>query len=243
MSEVSKGGRTVLFVSHNMAAVENLCQRGILLKQGQLIYDGDSKNAVQQYLTMATVSNEGTSGVIDLSNAPTRIAKYKETPDQKSILQKLELLTDGDQPAPRAVQIGARLAMRFHLHSTRWIPSFTMAIGINNTMSQRVLTLHTVFSPTVGHELSAGESILECEVPSVTLMPGQYNVSFFIDNGDIRLDAVPDAFTLHVVDGDYYGSGRTPFSGILVSPHNWRLSPAIGETKPEPEAALRGVAG
>ncbi len=243
MSEVSKGGRTVLFVSHNMAAVENLCQRGILLKQGQLVFDGDAKEAVGQYLQMSTVSNGENSSVIDLSDAPSRIAKYRETPDHRPILQKLEMFTDGDQPALRAVQIGARLLLRFHLHSGRSIPSFTMAIGINNAMSQRVLTLHTVFSPSVGHELSSGDSILECEVPSLPLMPGQFNVSLFIDNGGIRLDAIPDAFMLHVLDSDFYGSGRTPFSGIFVAPHNWRLTSASDASVPEAQAAVHGFAG
>ena len=47
MSEVSKGGRTVLFVSHNMAAVQNLCHRGIVLNHGQLTFNGTAKDAIE----------------------------------------------------------------------------------------------------------------------------------------------------------------------------------------------------
>jgi lipopolysaccharide transport system ATP-binding protein len=47
MGEVSRGGRTVLFVSHNMAAIENLCSRGVVLHQGALCFDGSSKDAIQ----------------------------------------------------------------------------------------------------------------------------------------------------------------------------------------------------
>src|SRR5205823_3835183 len=43
MGEVSRGGRTVLFVSHNMAAIENLCSRAVVLHFGELQYDGTSK--------------------------------------------------------------------------------------------------------------------------------------------------------------------------------------------------------
>ncbi len=50
MGEVSRSGRTVLFVSHNMAAIENLCSRGIVLHQGKLHYDGTPKDAIQYYL-------------------------------------------------------------------------------------------------------------------------------------------------------------------------------------------------
>lgn len=50
MDDVAKGGRTVLFVSHNMSAVKNLCKNGILLKNGQLDYIGTSEECVDRYL-------------------------------------------------------------------------------------------------------------------------------------------------------------------------------------------------
>ncbi len=51
MNDVAKsGGRTVLFVSHNMAAVKNLCTRGVVLQNGQLVYDGGTDEAVNYYL-------------------------------------------------------------------------------------------------------------------------------------------------------------------------------------------------
>ena len=50
MNDVSRSGRTVVFVSHNMATVENLCQRGIVLEHGELVFSGTAKDAVQHYL-------------------------------------------------------------------------------------------------------------------------------------------------------------------------------------------------
>jgi len=58
MQEVSKGkGRTVLFVSHNMAAVRSLCQRGIVLENGVMAFDGTAEEAVDRYLS-TTRQNE-----------------------------------------------------------------------------------------------------------------------------------------------------------------------------------------
>src|SRR5580704_9939167 len=57
MGEFGEGGRTVLFVSHNMAAIENLCQRGIVLRKGQLTFDGGAKDAITHY--GHTVSGDG----------------------------------------------------------------------------------------------------------------------------------------------------------------------------------------
>ena len=52
MQEISQGhGRTVLFVSHNMAAVQNLCKRGIVLKDGTMVFDGEVEEAISTYLS------------------------------------------------------------------------------------------------------------------------------------------------------------------------------------------------
>jgi lipopolysaccharide transport system ATP-binding protein len=69
MEDVGKEGRTVLFVSHNMAAITRLCQRGILLSAGSVIADGESHAIVSQYLT----SGLGTASMRqwpDISEAP-----------------------------------------------------------------------------------------------------------------------------------------------------------------------------
>ena len=51
MQDISKGeGRTVLFVSHNMVAVKNLCEKGIVLENGTVVYEGSSQNAINFYL-------------------------------------------------------------------------------------------------------------------------------------------------------------------------------------------------
>jgi len=56
MDEVAKGGRTVLFVSHNMAAIKTLCKRGIFLNSGHLDFDGETQKVVKYYMTK-TIDN------------------------------------------------------------------------------------------------------------------------------------------------------------------------------------------
>ena len=66
MKDVSQGGgRTVLFVSHNMAAVKNLCTRGIVLQSGMLVYDGSTENAVNYYIGEGANSQSDNSKIID----------------------------------------------------------------------------------------------------------------------------------------------------------------------------------
>lgn len=229
MSEVSKSGRTVLFVSHNMAAVENLCERGIMLKNGNLIYDGDVKSAVAKYLANSNRAGDGVSHEVDLSKAPTRKAQFT------SIIQKVELFTDDDEPAPRAIQVGARFKLRIHLHLPHEVPSFTCGVGFNSMFGQRVLTLNTSYDPNLSYDPVSGETVLVCDIPSLPLVPGEYFIFLFIDFGHDRKDAIPESFMLSVLEGDYYGTGKNPFSGVFVVPHHWNLEPVA---EPLPEGVL-----
>ncbi len=222
MSEVSKTGRTVLFVSHNMAAVENLCQRGIVLKQGQVIFDGDVKLAVGQYLANAHNFSDGIGHEVDLSEAPTR------KPEHTAMLQKVELFSNDGERAPRAVRVGAQLKLKLHLKLPEVVPNFRLGIGFNSLFGQRVLTLYSSFDPHVDYDVLSGESVVTCDIPSLTMVPGEYFVFLFVDFGQERKDAVADAFMLSVLESDYYGTGKAPYSGVFVLPHRWQVEHTAG---------------
>src|SRR5438045_2626287 len=66
MSDVADGGRTVLFVSHNMNAVLNLCKRGIVLERGKVLFDGSASDAVRTY---ADSIHTPSYGFVDLNDA------------------------------------------------------------------------------------------------------------------------------------------------------------------------------
>src|SRR5205823_934127 len=71
MEEACTQNRTVLFVSHNLAAVEALCNKGLVLQQGRAVFSGTAKEAIQFYLQH--VSTEGapsSSHIVDLIHAP-----------------------------------------------------------------------------------------------------------------------------------------------------------------------------
>src|SRR5437868_6540803 len=140
MSEVSRGGRTVLFVSHIMAAVENLCRRGIVLTEGRLTFDGTAKDAVDFYLR--SVSGEGAHGhIIDLRNAP------RADPGQRQLLERLEFYTGGNRPLNGSLPLGSPLKIYVHFPLPRPTDSFNVGIGFDNMFGQRVFTAHSFFEP------------------------------------------------------------------------------------------------
>src|SRR5262249_2440687 len=63
MSGVARQGRTVLFVSHNMGAVSNLCERGILLEAGRIVFSGSARDTIQQYNQLTLGNNSDRNGL------------------------------------------------------------------------------------------------------------------------------------------------------------------------------------
>ena len=83
MKDVSQGeGRTVLFVSHNMATIRSLCKTGILLQNGRIVYSGTVENTVSTYLTSGTAE---TDSFVDLRLSDKRL------PRMRPIIKSVEL--------------------------------------------------------------------------------------------------------------------------------------------------------
>jgi lipopolysaccharide transport system ATP-binding protein len=246
MSEVSRIGRTVIFVSHNMAAVENLCRRAIVLEKGRLVFDGSAKNAVQHYLNNAGKGSGPTGHVVDLENAVNR-----RSPGGR-LLKKIELFTTGDEPLWEGLQIGAPLKVKIHFELPRATDSFNIGLGFNNIFSQRVFTAHSMFEPDRSHGARSGPQVFVCDIPSLTLIPGDYPVRVWLDVGNVEADQVDDAFRISVLESDYYASGKLPWNGAFVLKHRWLLepfsngagvvrSPRGSRSEPEPSGVSNGT--
>jgi lipopolysaccharide transport system ATP-binding protein len=228
MGEVSRGGRTVLFVSHNMAAIENLCTRGIVLNQGRLWFDGGSKEAIQYYLNSLSVQS-GTGHVVDLEGVGERRSIVGP------LLKTVEFLTDDEQPLSEGVPVGSRLKIKVHFELLNPTSNFHVGIGFNNHYGQRIFTAHSIFEPNHGEREREGRQVLCCEIPSFTLMPGEYTVKLWLDLRGKEADAIEDAVKIRVLESDFYGSGRAPWQGpmspgVMVLEHRWYLDPVAVPT-------------
>src|SRR5437016_3728995 len=152
MSDVSRGGRTVLFVSHNLAAVQNLCHRGVVLTHGQLSFNGTAKEAIDFYLH--SVSGQGSHGhVIDLANAPRTDLR------RPRLLEKMEFYMDGSTPMNGNLPMGAPLKIRLHFPLSKPTGNFEIGIGFDNMFNQRVFTAHSCFEPDRSHGERLGPQV------------------------------------------------------------------------------------
>jgi lipopolysaccharide transport system ATP-binding protein len=217
MSEVSKGGRTVLFVSHNLAAVENLCTKGLVLEEGNLVFAGSPKHCLDHYLrSLAKGESHSDSSVVDLSNAPSRPQKFQP------FLRRIELYTGDGRPLNGGIPMGASLKLQVQFHLESATTRFQLGVGFDTLRGDRIFTAHTYFHPNLPEDLSAGDHAFLCEIPSLTFVPGEYKIRLALALREGDVDVVEDAAHLTVVASDYYGTGKVPWDGKFVLKHEWR---------------------
>ena len=217
MEGLKKSGRTVLFVSHNLAAVENLCSRGIWIDGGKVRMDGGVKEVIVQY--MAAVAGEQASGP-ELTWAEERMGSGEVR------YTRLEYLAPDRTPCA-VVRSGDPLVMRFHYRAETTIrdPSFGLRMysDMGTLITETGHRLNGIHITQVG----PGDGYIEVEFDALNLVPGRYRFSLWITapggkpvyDGDIRA-------SLDVNVNDVYKSGRLLDSrhGLVYFPQRWRLA-------------------
>jgi lipopolysaccharide transport system ATP-binding protein len=218
METVAREGRTVLFVSHNLAAVENLCQKVIVLERGQIAFAGAAREGIGRYFQSVTGEQVGqTSAAVDLSTHPGRPPIYPP------MLTSLKFYNGNGKPLNSGLKIGGSLKATICFRTEQPFYNMDACIGFETLSGQRVFTAHTAFDPHRSMMECIGERTFICEIPSLILVPGTYKVIVALASSDVIADIVEDAARIEVLDADYYGTGKTPWNGLIVLKHHWSL--------------------
>jgi lipopolysaccharide transport system ATP-binding protein len=206
MQDISSAdGRTVLFVSHDMAAVQNLCDKGLLLKNGTVHSYGGVSDIVKQYL-LVDKSNQKDNNFFDL----TLVDKYTES--RLFELQKLEVI---DSVLGKGFQVGACNDCQFKIHYNLNHDLLNKPIKIGLTIKDDYQKpLFTFNSTFIGQKIETKEliGIVTCSVKVLNLVPGEYGVHiwFVVDNDKEVI--IENAGRIIVVDNDVYKTGILPNS-------------------------------
>ncbi|MGV2826789.1 ABC transporter ATP-binding protein [Myxosarcina sp. GI1(2024)] len=212
MEDVAENeGRTVLFVTHNMAAAQALCTKGIVLKRGEIQHIGTIPEAISAY-----VSTLEKSVKLDLSKRfginHQKTAWYTGIRFCSNLGKTIETAISG-QP------LGIVLSYQTYQEEIK----LDFYIGIYNFMREKLLHLGNNYSaPMLKNSLQSGEVM--CYIPRLTLPEGQYliNLSLYDPNG--RLDHITDVIELNVESGDFYNTGKIPPSNEnkFLLDHTWK---------------------
>ena len=229
IDEFGRSGRTVLFVSHNMAVVQNLCSKAIVLRDGRIMFAGETRSAVSHYVHFVSAEKKSSaSHRVDLSDTTGRWAHSTPT------LRKLEVYTGDDaSPCNGFVGVGASLKLTVTFQLVPPPPDFEIRFNLVDVYGQIVFHANSGFEPNRNWSVSSEEQSISCEILSLQLTPGEYRVDLAIMNGQMQLlDMIEGAFRLTVIGADYYGTGRVPEWGLCVLKQCWRAEESAPGPKP-----------
>ena len=212
MTDVARQGRTILFVSHNMAAVMNLCTRGILIQDGQVAYDGAANVAVDKYL----------GSLEEAASVP--LAERKDRKGNQALqFLSFELQNEhGDAIEHARSGEAATLALRYRSKSGLPLSNVHVGIGVHGKHDDRLFHLTT---SAVGSDFASlpPEGVIRCELPRLPLQPGRYPFNLYSTAGGDVADWIQPAGFLIVETGDFFRSGKLPPAhyGAFLVDHSW----------------------
>jgi lipopolysaccharide transport system ATP-binding protein len=214
VQDVAESGRTVLFVSHNMAAVENLCGRAVVLEQGKATFVGEQSRAISHYLESVNKNFD--------SNLKERTDRSGSGEVRVTSIEIKDL--DGN-PLYNAMS-GQDVDIYFHFETSQNYrqSNASMCFMVRTYLDVPVFLQHNRLTGDSWNYLPPNGAFV-CRIRRLPLPPATYRLGISVMSGDDYLDRIDDASELMVVEGDFYGSGVVPpiSHGCSLVDAEWRV--------------------
>jgi lipopolysaccharide transport system ATP-binding protein len=206
MGEVSKGeGRTVLFVSHNMASIQSLCNKGILLEKGRLVKNTAIKDVINSYshLLKAKIHNENR-----LIHRPLNDQVY---------CTQIQIKTNNEE---NIIKSGEAIEFLLHYVAKKFSENdrLEFVLGIWSS-SDKDLFMMTNKYYGQDIKITTNQGLVKFQLDKLQLNYGSYYLNILIRKNGIEVDFVENAYFFEVSQNDFFGNGNVypiAFEGIYT---------------------------
>lgn len=211
MKDVAGEGRTVIFVSHDLAAVENLCSKVVFLDHGKVKAEGGTKEMIDLYLSSNKLKNLSLKDVVHRrGNGEIKfVDAYWQNSNENAAKNKLESLS--------TCKLKIQLDKEIDLLQTR------IDVGINDARNIRIAWLSTSI---VKSEHQKSTDNVTFHIDHFNLAPGNYTCNLFCETNKEVNDWLEYELPFEVITRDYYNTGKTipKQQGHLLFDYNIKLS-------------------
>lgn len=213
MGDVAREGRTVLFVSHNMAAVDNLCQRGVVMERGQVKFVGTQSDAIAEYL----------------KGLPTEALAMRDRTDRRGNgavkITGIEL-RDTDGQIIDTVTSSQTLDVYFYYEKRPTFQNRNVIVSMmfKTQMDMPVFMHHNRLTLEEFGTLPESGAFV-CRITQLPLPPSAFRLGYSVMADEEYLDTISDAIEVNVIGGNFFGSGEVPpiSHGVCLVHGSWRL--------------------
>jgi lipopolysaccharide transport system ATP-binding protein len=211
MKDVAKGGRTVLFVSHNMAAIQNLCTRVCLISNGKIEYDGNT--------------DEGISRYFGYDNNYER-KKINERNDRRGngAIRFIDININNNRgDKVDKLYTGQDIYIEIDYFTENNIKSLDVHITFYTIDGKFMFTCSMEANGFIYSEYKE-RGIIICRIPKLPLTAGTYSINLYSTYKGEIADWIVNTQLITVYDGDFYGTGKimSHKEGFLVE-HEWHV--------------------
>jgi len=202
ITELREAGKTIVFISHDLAAVERICTRVILMRRGQIVTSGAPAEVIAEYQRLPAVSRHNIE--------PTIVA------DDSAKIELVELRDLDGQPMP-PVHTAAPIAMRIHYTVRRPLPDVVFEVLFNRP-DHELAAQWTTEENGEPIALDPGEGVLEFRCDELGFMPGIYHATVVI-----RERGAPEAIDRQWGAVTFRVDPGKPVAGAFYMSHRWTL--------------------
>jgi lipopolysaccharide transport system ATP-binding protein len=219
MGEVAKGGRTVLFVSHNMAAIERLCGRAVLLASGEVVCEGSSGDVIAGYHR----STDGNGFRKQASHV-----LYERQPDVMTptfTIERIEVLDTHGIPKP-GVGTWDDIILRVTYRAGRAVRRASVDVFFSTIEGVPLALCSTQPGSGVEVDIEPGVHYIDLSIERLPLSAGDYVVGAGLAIPNVEyLFVNREMARMTVCARDVFGSGIAPTArrSLLALSHSWRL--------------------
>ncbi len=215
MGNIATGGRTIIFVSHNMALVEGLCPNSIAINHGSIVQAGASKQVIESYLSMTSKSATTTP----LKERQDRVGSGETR------FTDIRLFNGYGQPTAQ-VRMGEPLVIEADYEVLQAVREPIFGFLVVDQMGKTVLRAYSRESFRGPTPRITRSGTVRCRFESLPLMYDTYSIHLWLGRIRYPVDYVEWAISFDVLQYDVYHSGRPPDSlngGVCFAKHTWDL--------------------
>jgi lipopolysaccharide transport system ATP-binding protein len=208
-----KEGRTVLLVSHQMPAIQNLCKRCILMDQGSIVCEGNTSEVVKKYMSKSEkLANDLPLFRLDRSGIGDIVVT--------SISFKDEM---GDEICEAITGMSLIISIEYETKNGKLLKDCIFCLEIHKEL-KKFFALSSELTDRKKIQVN-GNGKIEFIIPDWPLSAGRYYIDTYVESEKVMQDRLQDAAYIDVINGDFYGSGKVIHedwqgSSVLVK-HSW----------------------
>ena len=197
----SEGGRTVLFVSHDMAAIKSLCYKSIVLNNGSILFEGEVSKAIDKYLQ---------SG-IENSNDNTKI----EFTSQKSTFIREISLKNHLNNSTKFIEMGQDLIIDLILFCSENKDDLKISILIVSSSGEKIAAIRSHESTSQRFQSNNPIRKLNIRIKELNLMPKDYYLTFALAVNGNTIETKNEVIKFSVFENDVFNTGKIPKGNFI----------------------------